>query len=170
MKSIIRQFVWITAVACLLVSFVVQAGSKEEKGIKMQANLSSAQEVGVVNPGFVESAKITADFQKDLSTVNVELQIEGGDNVVAAHFHCALAGQNGPVVVGLFSGTDGPLQFDGYEARGTLTNADVTPSECGGRPVNNIASLAFAMREGLIYTNVHTTDNLPGEVRGQMHE
>jgi len=37
-----------------------------------------------------------------------------------------------------------------------------------GRPVSNIAALAFAMRDGLIYFNVHTTEFSSGEIRGQM--
>ena len=67
----------------------------------------------------------------------------------------------------------GPLAFDGGKVEGTLTNADFNDVDCVpniGRPVNNIAALAFAMREGLIYANVHTTDFLPGEIRGQMLE
>ncbi len=60
-------------------------------------------------------------------------------------------------------------------AEGTLTNADITDvgADCVpaiGRPVNNIASLAFAARDGLIYANVHTVANPPGEIRGQLLE
>jgi hypothetical protein len=39
-----------------------------------------------------------------------------------------------------------------------------------GMPINNIASLAFAMRDGLIYANVHTVANSGGEARGQLLE
>ena len=63
------------------------------------------------------------------------------------------------------------VDADRREVEGVLTNADFTGADCVpiiGRPVNNIAALAFAMEQGLIYINVHTTDNLPGEVRGQM--
>ena len=49
-----------------------------------------------------------------------------------------------------------------------FTGADCVPAI--GRPVNNIASLAFAARNGLIYANVHTVANPPGEVRGQLLE
>ncbi len=39
-----------------------------------------------------------------------------------------------------------------------------------GRPVNNIAALALAMRDGLIYINVHTAAFGGGEIRGQLLE
>jgi hypothetical protein len=39
-----------------------------------------------------------------------------------------------------------------------------------GRPVNNIAALAFAKRDGLIYVNLHTPTQPAGEVRGQLVE
>jgi hypothetical protein len=172
MRNVFKQLVCIAALACLLLSVAVQADSKKGKGkgLTVQADLSGAQEVGSVGPGLIESARITANFEKDLSAVKVRLRINGGGNVVAAHFHCGRAGENGPVAVTLISSSPGPVMFDGTDASGTLTNADVVPGVCGGRPLNNIASLAFAMRDGLIYTNVHTSDNPPGEVRGQMFE
>jgi tRNA pseudouridine-54 N-methylase len=59
-------------------------------------------------------------------------------------------------------------------ASGTLNNNDLVGGagcvDVIGRPVTNIAALAFAMREGLIYVNLHTTDNPAGEVRGQLLE
>jgi hypothetical protein len=54
-----------------------------------------------------------------------------------------------------------------------LLNTDFTGADCVpniGRPVNNLAALAFAMRDGLIYANVHTTNFPGGEIRGQMLE
>jgi hypothetical protein len=167
MGKLLKYVFGIAAIGCLMSGVNAYA----DDNIKIKAKLSSAQEAIIVGPGLIESAEITADFEKDLSAVEVTLTIKGGANVVAAHFHCGRAGTNGPVVFGLFS--PGPLTFDGSEAKGTLTNADFTGANCTGivgGPVSNIAALALAMRDGLIYTNVHTTDNPGGEVRGQMFE
>jgi hypothetical protein len=171
----LEYLVGITAFTCLMLSVSAQADDKNkaENGIRVQADLSIAQEAQPTVLGLIESASITAEFEKDLSAVDVNFKINGGSNVFAAHFHCAPAGSNGPVAVTLFSGVLGPLMFDGEKVSGTLTNADVHENSCLaviGQPVNNIASLAMAMRAGLIYTNVHTFENPGGEVRGQMFE
>ena len=87
-----------------------------------------------------------------------------------AHLHCHRAGQNGPIVAFLF-GPVGGVNVNGELAAGTLTNVDIAVVDCVtpiGRPVNNIPSLAFAVRDGLIYANVHTVANSGGEVRGQL--
>ena len=138
--------------------------------LKFAAALSNAQSVPVPIPALIERARVSANFDRSLSEVQVRFSVRDGDNVFAAHFHCALPGAAGPVALGLFPGG---LIFDGERAVGTLTNADFSGANCVpgiGRPVNNIAALAFAMREGLIYINVHTTDTASGEVRGQLIE
>lgn len=173
MRNILKKMLCVAAIACLMLSVAAHAGgekSKKGKGIKMRADLSAAQETSV-SPGFIESANITAKFNSDLSAVTVKLKVKGGGSVGGAHFHCARPGTDGPLPFGLFG--PGPLTFDGAEASGTLTNADYTGADCTGfigRPVTNIAALAFAMRDGLIYINVHTVENPGGEVRGQMLE
>ncbi len=167
MGKLLKYVIGVAAIGCLMSGVNAYAGGD----IKLQANLSGAQEVPGAAQVFITSASISAKFEKDLSAVKVKLKIKGGINALAAHFHCGRAGENGDVIVTLFSGMAGPLMFDGAKARGTLTNADVgSIDNCAGQPVNNIASLAAAMRNGSIYTNVHTVDIPSGEVRGQMLE
>ena len=144
---------------------------------RFQATLSGAQEVVEVNGVFIPGGTdtdaigmIQAKFDDAFASVRVNLRIEGLSGTFAAgHFHCGRPGQNGPVVFGLVG--PGPLAFDGKGIRGTLTNADFTGADCSalvGRRVNNIAALALAMRDGLIYANVHTDVFPGGEIRGQM--
>lgn len=73
------------------------------------------------------------------------VQTSGLVSVVAAHFHQAAAGVNGPVVVG-FSGSG---QYFGVSPR--LTSAQVTALMADG-----------------FYANVHTSAFPGGEIRGQM--
>ena len=164
-----RRFLAV-GVAVVVASLVVAAcggdGDQESTG-----SLSRGQAVPVPGPGSITGGEVEAEFDDDLTEVDVDLKVEGGENVVAAHFHCGRRGEAGPVAFGLFQ--PGPMSFDGEKAEGVLTNehatgADYVPSV--GRPVDTIAALASAMTDGLIYANVHTSDNPPGEVRAQLTE
>ncbi len=124
-------------------------------------------------PGGTGSAaigRINADFDAGYTALDVNLGVERLSNAfAAAHFHCGRPGENGPIVFGMVN--PGRLAFDGRAVTGRLTNADYTGEDCTeiiGRPVNNLVSLAFAMRDGLIYVNVHTDAFPDGEIRGQM--
>jgi hypothetical protein len=161
------------AVAAALVA-TAGTGRADDDALEFEAELSGAQEVttpsgGVDTPA---SGSVDAEFDEELTRVRVRARVRStlGD-VAAAHFHCARPGQNGPIAFGLVS--PGPCEFDGDRVSCTLTNEDLTDAGNGcmgsiGRPVSNIAALAFAMRDGLIYFNVHTTEFGSGEIRGQM--
>lgn len=137
---------------------------------EFKARLSGEQQV----PEEVSTGRgsVEARFNGAFRYIVVEVTVRDlVGNVTGAHFHCARSGENGPVVFGLVS--PGPLVVDGNKIKGRLTNADYTGADCVtpvGRTINNIASLAFAMREGLIYLNVHTDAVASGEVRGQLVE
>lgn len=147
---------------------------KKDTDIEFLAVLTGAQEV-TTPPGGVATDRTAignADFDPGFTRVQVHVRVSDPSNIVAAHFHCGKPGENGPVVFGLFS--PGPLALEGNTIRGTLTNADANPAaNCVpliGRPVNNIAALALAMDEGLVYLNIHTSAFPAGEIRGQMLE
>lgn len=153
----------------LLFPVLMIASPVNADGLKFEAKLSGAQEVmEAMTPA---RGRIVAKFDAAFTRVRVDLRIRGltGD-FVGAHFHCNRAGLNGTVAFGLVN--PGPLSLVGNRIRGTLTNADFNNNDCVpniGRPVNNIAALAFAMRDGLIYVNVHSVpDFAAGEIRGQM--
>ena len=150
------------------------------ESLEFTAKLSGAQEVvfdsgGNFIPGGTNTSatgKAHVDFEKFLAKVVVNVRIEGlVGTFAAAHFHCGRAGTNGPVAFGLVN--PGPLSFDGEGIRGSLDNTNYTGADCVpvvGRPVNNIAALALAMQDGLIYINVHSSAFPAGEIRGQMLE
>ena len=148
------------------------------------STLSRAQELPAppldpANPGTLTGGTITLEFDEGLTQVVASLTLEGdAATVAAAHLHCNRAGLTGPVVFGFVS--PGPCDLTQLQAgmlECPLTNADFTGADCVqdaegnpliGRPVNNIAALFFALRDGLIYANVHTVENPAGEIRGQL--
>jgi hypothetical protein len=155
----------------LAVCLLTLTGVAHASGLEFHSVLSTAQEVPVpAAPSVtIEEAEVTIRFSEDFSSAAVRLEVSPSSSVVAAHFYCNLAGVNGPVAFGLIS--PGSFLFMGDVATGTLTNADYTGANCVpqiGRPVNNLAALALAMREGMIYANVHTSANMGGEFRGQL--
>ena len=67
-----------------------------------------------------------------------------------------------------------PVDVGEGSVKGTLDNSNIIPPatpeaiEACGVPLNNIASLAFAMRTGKVYANVHSTAFPAGVSRGQL--
>ena len=83
-------------------------------------------------------------------------------NVVAAHIHCAPEDVNGPVGVTLFLGA--PVARSGTLSQGIILAPDAA-NGCGWADVSDIID---AMISGDTYVNVHTLQNLGGEIRGQI--
>ena len=163
----------VTVIMVVAVMAIAAFGGSSTAGLTadnltFEARLSGDQEVFAVSPA--GTGTVTAEFDEAFTQVAVELEVAGLSGLpTGAHFHCARAGANGPIILDLFS--PGPLTFVGGQLQGTLTNADITGPvipACSPNAVNNMASLAFAMRDGDIYVNVHTAANPPGEIRGQL--
>src|SRR5262249_31753373 len=135
----------------LVASLVVSntAHGDGDKKLKFRATLSGAQEVPEVVTD--TTGRIRVEFNDALSEADFRLIVRDGVGVTVAHFHCERPGRNGPVVFFLYAGP--VTNVDGDLALGTLTNAGFLPAGTTvcpgliGRPVNNIASLAFAMRD-----------------------
>ena len=155
-------------------STIIYASSE----LKFEAGLSGAQEVTDPAGGVVTdtTGTIEVEFDKALTHAKFSIAVSNGAGITQAHFHCAYAGVNGPVVAFLFGPVDPPVDVADGSVEGTLVNSDIIPPdtpetiEACGVALNNIASLAFAMRAGRIYTNVHSTDFPAGVIRGQLLE
>jgi len=94
------------------------------------------------------------------------------------HFHCNVAGQNGPIALGFVDLVDPAsdnsevVTLGANTINGRVTNAQFPATDpCPGvigRAVNDLASLAEAINAGQIYWNLHTTAFPAGELRGQV--
>ena len=143
--------------------------------LKFEAGLSGAQEVTDPAGGVVTdtTGTITVEFDEALTNAQFRIAVRNGIGITQAHFHCAPAGVNGSVVAFLFGPVDPPVDVSNGSIEVTLDNSDIiSPDtiEVCDVPLNNIASLAFAMRAGRIYTNVHSTAFPAGVIRGQLLE
>lgn len=103
--------------------------------------------------------------------LSYKLIVANIENVTQSHIHCGAAGVAGPVVAFLFGFVPDGVSSNGILAEGTVTAADVIArpdsDACPGG-LANFDELLAHMRAGTAYVNVHTTQNPPGEIRGQI--
>ena len=97
------------------------------------------------------------------SDLSFKLLVANIQNVVAAHIHCGAVGVPGPIGVTLF-GSPAPLDVNGILAQGPTSGAD-EENACGWDDTGDILS---AIDAGDAYVNIHTIQNLSGEIRGQI--
>lgn len=168
-----KEYINLFLVSVLLLSSSTFVHASNE--LKFEADLSGAQEV--TNPaGGVATdttGTITVEFDRALTRAQFRITVRNGTGITQAHFHCGPAGVNGPVVAFLFGPVDSPVDVSDGSIEIALYNSDIISPEtmevCDV-PLNNIASLAFAMRAGKIYANVHSTVFPAGVIRGQLLE
>lgn len=147
-------------IVAVLVAMLALAGVANADGLKFETELSAAEEIPAPQ-GVTGEEEGEAKFESDGSSVDFELKWKDlTTTAVAAHIHCGEVGVAGPVGVTLFTGQMGT---EG-EVQGTFTGPDLG-NACGWE---DLADVLGAMATGDTYVNVHTTDNPPGEIRGQI--
>ncbi len=108
--------------------------------------LSGMQEIPALDTPATAMAALTVEPD---NSVILHLHTSGLDDAVAAHIHNAVAGVEGPIVVGLVQDPD-----DG--SHWSIDNFTLDQAQLD------------ALNGGLLYVNVHTPDHQNGEVRGQI--
>ncbi len=155
-----RSFVRAGIVLCVVLG-TVACDDDEEPDERFIANMTGAAE----RPDPVDTdASGTARFERDGGVVSYTLDVEDITGVVAAHIH-GPADSNTPagVIVTLFTGpAGGTSTVNGRLEEGSFSETEVATI--------SMDSLLVLMREGQSYVNVHTTEHLPGEIRGQIQE
>ncbi|MDH3650478.1 MAG: CHRD domain-containing protein [Saprospiraceae bacterium] len=126
------------------------------------AHLSGDQEV----PSVVTNAtgQVILRFNKAGDALYYKLIVANIFNVRFSHLHMAPAGSNGGVVAFLYPGPTTSGRTQGVLAEGYITDGDVIGALAG----QGLDALRTRIEVGNIYVNVHTDDNSPGEIRGQV--
>ena len=99
-------------------------------------------------------------------SITYTVHVKDMQMVTAAHIHQGKAGENGPVLVTLFSTTTPSAMTNGELAKGTITATNLE-GPLAGKQVTDLISM---IKSGGTYANVHTTANPVGEIRGQIVE
>jgi len=141
------------------VNLVTSAKKMSDKNFT--SSLKGRNEVPAVNSK--AAGEVIVRISKDETSIYFKLIVSNMDNVVAAHFHMAAEGVNGPVVALLFSGPPSGGQ-NGILSEGVITAANLSGPLAG----EDLDSLIQRIRSGNIYVNVHTVVNPGGEIRGQL--
>ncbi len=151
-----RLTVVAVVVAVAMLALAPAATSHGAADNSFSARLDSSFEVPA--PATPTVAHGTAHFKvsQDGTTVSYKVVVNGNvAPVVAAHIHKAPVGAAGPVVVPLFPAPNVKV-----------TNNTTVFS--GSFPMAAYPAFIADANAGLLYVNVHTPANPPGEARGQI--
>jgi len=112
-------------------------------------------------------------LSKDGTELKFKVIVANIENVIGAHIHNAPAGVNGPIVLSMVPDSanfppafipDPGLTLNGILVEGTATAADLVGPLAG----ESLDAQITEIRNGNAYVNVHTVQNRPGEIRGQI--
>jgi len=95
----------------------------------------------------ITTAKLKFSFDKGFTKMMYKVFVtNNGLGITKIHLHCGTAGTNGGVAAQMW-------EYDTMK-KGNLVSQDVQDIECEGKPINTIASLYQAMRNGSIYMSI----------------
>ena len=120
--------------------------------------LTAAEEVPAPKPTSASGSAVVIVYADE---IEYQLRAANITGITMAHIHNGAPGVAGPVVVTLFLPGSPTGAVNGIFASGIL-NASNLPSGV------TMASLKTLLLSGNAYVNVHTTNNQPGEIRGQL--
>lgn len=136
----------------------MQAGARTFK-----ATMDSASEVP--QPKGPVSATGTATFDVEGQTIKYTVEARGlSSPFTAAHIHVGDPGTAGPVVAPLSMTDSGGGNASGS---GTIDGSAIKGKNPDGSPMS-MQDVAALLASGKAYVNVHTQNNKPGELRGQI--
>lgn len=136
-----------------------------QKGTQLHFNTSLKGRNSVPANASKAAGQATVTISKDMTKIHYKITTANIENVFAAHFHMAPAGQNGGVVAPLYGNSDQPSG----PANGVLAEGYITAETLGGEnPEEKLYNLIAAIQSGNIYINVHSAAIPSGEIRGQL--
>lgn len=149
-------------VMLLLIPVSVRFDSARAAEQTFTAQLNGKNEVPPVKSTATGTATFTVT--DDGKALTYKITVDSLENVTAAHIHMGKSGENGPILVFLFRGPEKKGIFSGVLTEGTISASDLLDTLKG----KTVEDLIAKIKSGDAYVNVHTTQNPPGEIRGQI--
>jgi len=153
------------AIAALTAS-VLAAPAAHSQTERFSASLSGGNEVPPINTAGSGAFQMTIQ-----DTITFSLTFSGLSSPLgAAHLHFAPTKVSGGVMIFLCGGGGQPAcpAATSGTITGTITAANVTGPSAQGIAAGDLDSALEAVRAGLAYANMHTTNFGGGEIRGQV--
>jgi CHRD domain-containing protein len=149
----------VVVITTAIVNHAVIAQTEEQK---LTTELSGVNEVPPTN----SSSTGLAEFDI-IGTDSIRYHVNASNiqGVTAGHLHEGLEGENGPILVQLFS-YDTPMNQVSESGIITAGNSSFQGSTTTSQ--QQLKDFMSAMRTGQIYVNIHTEQNPDGEIRGQI--
>lgn len=147
-----------------------QDWENRDEARNIDVRLSGSREVPPVNTD--TTGRYWLDFDADGSDMTDRLDVYDGDEITAAHLHCAEPGENGPPVVTLFEDSNG-TDVDGRLISSSIDDDDIDDVDCRseiGYDIDDVQDLARAVNDGKIYVNVHSQSRPEGLIRADLPE
>lgn len=167
-----RRVALIAGLSVIIAAMVGTVATALPQVLNMTTHMSTAEEVPVPNFDAIErnpQGTTVLRLGND-GNLTYRLNVANIENVTMAHIHLAPPGVPGPIVVWLypseppFAPTPIPGFSNGPLASDTIIAGDLVGPLAGG----TLDDLLDEIRAGNAYVNVHTVQNGPGEIRGQI--
>ena len=168
LRSTWMRSVLVAAAGLLFVGSYAMAGDSKEK--KFHARLDGAQETPSISTGATGTFRATLNPAGDELSFELEYSgLEGGDTLFA-HVHLGQFDVPGGVMFFLCGGGGKPACPNGSgTVTGTVNAGNIIGPSGQGITAGQLAEAIRAMRDGIAYANVHTTNFPAGEIRGQVN-
>jgi hypothetical protein len=154
-----------------MVSIVAQA---QDNNRRFKASLVGINEVPALSNVASGTFKMTIDRSGTSFTYELTFSGMSGTGATQSHIHLAQKGVNGGIMVFFCSNLgNGPPGTQACPANGTVTGTVTAADVIGGANAQGIAVGEFAevlraIRNGVVYANVHSVMFPGGEIRGQL--
>ena len=152
-----------------MVPIVAQA----QEGRRFRANLVGINEVPALSNTASGSFSLVIDRSETSFTYELTFSGISGTGATQSHIHLAQKGVNGGIMVFFCSNLgNGPPGTQACPTNGTVTGtvtaADVIGPAGQGIAAGEFAEVLRAIRNGVVYANVHSAMFPGGEIRGQL--